>query len=207
MRSAGALRDPWQAYTELESGLARFARERSCDRDFVSGRHFCIELSDDVSKQMLGAMAEQLASAVKAGKPQAMRAAYGAGVARELVPAILASADAARGTAEDRDVLHIAGLVVTDGTSTQRDTARGVAYLARAWAAGVDQAAGDAARVFVSLNDPRNAYLWSLRCLAPCKRPNGAGLEGLQAKMKPKAARQVQAASINRTVVELDTQS
>ncbi len=207
VRTAERERDHWKAYSELETNMARLRQGAYCERDFFSGRLYCAELTLDMTTKVHAAMSAHLVLAVKAGSAPAMRAAYASGVVRELVPAILASADAARGTAADRDVLHVAGLLVTDGVTTQRDTGRGVAYLARAWAAGADQAAGDAARVFVGLNDTRNAYLWSLRCLAPCKRPDGADLERLQAAMQPEAARQAQAASIDRTVVELGARS
>jgi hypothetical protein len=119
------------------------------------------------------------------------------------VPKILAAADAASGNDKDRKLLYTAGLILTNGDYAVRDAARASEYLAKAWAAGESRAAADAARLYRSINDFRNAYLWSLRCINQCARDTTIELSEFEGKLSPEAAKQAQKAALDPTVIEL----
>ena len=123
---------------------------------------------------------------------------------RESVPKLLAYADKANGKVEDRPLLLLAGNLVSDGKEVMHDTSRAAGYYARAWAAGEPKAANNVANLFLEINDVRNAYLWSLRCIGDCKRSSEVHLNTLEAALTPEAAKQIQRLAAMPSVVELD---
>lgn len=125
------------------------------------------------------------------------------------VPKLLAYADKALGEPQDARLLAVAAQFAAEGNLTIRDTYKAVNYYARAWGAGYAQAADGAALLFLSINDVRNAYLWSLRCTVECRRtsdyPKSVTLEALQQRLSPEAVKQAQALAASPSVVEIDT--
>lgn len=148
------------------------------------------------------------ALAIRQGNPLAIDWAARHDLARH-APAILSAAERARGAPADRSNLRVAGELLLAGAHVQRDTSRGVGYLARAWAAGEPEAASAIAKHFLALNDFRNAYLWSIRCVTPCQRSFASPdvrLESLQARLSPEAARQAETLANDPAIVEIDLQ-
>lgn len=210
MAEAKKAGDPWKAHEQLAGVLATLNAQAECGRNYVSGMPECKGVPAATADAVKAELTRYETEAVKRGDPAAIVAAYGDGRSERLAgyaPAILAAAERAQGTPQDAGVLYVAGLLVAGGKVTMRDSGRAVAYLARAWAAGRTQAANDAAMQFLSINDQRNAYLWSLRCTEPCVRSSDVDLQRLQGALQPAAAKQAQAAAADAAVVELDVQS
>lgn len=218
MAEAKKAGDPWKAHEQLAGVLNTLTAQASCGRNFVSGMPECKGVPAATEAAVRAELVRYEGEAVKKGEPAAIEAAYNAAASGrdydeaskrlpEYAPAMLAAAERAQGTPQDAGVLYVAGLLVAGGKVTMRDSGRAVAFLARAWAAGRPQAANDAAMHFLSINDQRNAYLWSLRCTAPCARSSDVDLQRLQNALQPAAAKQAQAAASDAAVVELDVQS
>lgn len=214
---AKKLGDPWAARQMLDAraGALRSEAQATCIGSSSAYNRTCADLPDDAIAAVRSALAQFESSAVAAGVPSAITWAYdqrdseeGSARLKQHAPAILDAARRARGTREDAVVLRVGGMLTASGWSgvVQRDSVAAVTMLARAWAAGDPQAANEAARVYAGMNDTRNAYLWSLRCLQGCARDAKLDLDRLQALLQPDAVRQAQAAAADATVVELDTQ-
>jgi hypothetical protein len=205
--------DPWQTSVELRAIEARL--EGTCTTSVWTGSTSCGNLTE----RQMRAKAQELdhqseryeLAAVKQGNPSAVLAAYSATTLTApyvaLVPHVVALADKARGTAEDRPLLLVAGQLYASGRYVVKDTTRAVGYLSKAWAAGFSDAAIDAAALYLEINDYRNAYLWSLRCIGTCDRGKklNLSLEYLQTRLSPEAARQAQTSASDGSIVELDT--
>ena len=209
--------DPWEAFAIIHRKV--LDQGRRCERSFWTGLTSCDNVPEDLSKRAIADADQYLLAALNKGDPRAVSSTMAIvngdrwessdqrRQAEALLPILLAKAEQARGTAQDAELLHTAGLLIRDGKYAVRDTRKSVAYLARAWAAGRAQAANDAAMLFASINDQHNAYLWSLRCVGQCYRSGKVELSALQALLSADAARQAEAAANNRSVVELDTRS
>lgn len=201
--AAAGVVDPWLAREALANKIAAVESQRCAELD-PSGHSTCV-LPPNLKQKVEAQLNRYESEAV--GKGSAAAIVYAHKNGRSDVASVFAAADRAAGVAKDGPLLRYAGTLAGGGQAVIRDTSRAVGYLARAWAAGEAQAANDAAVYFLAINDRRNAYLWSLRCVAGCARNPEVGLDLLQQSLKAEAAKQAQLAASDETVVELDTGS
>lgn len=201
-----AIQDPWEAFQLLDQ---RETAALTSNNPCISGTCKTVptwKTTTDERVRLLGKALEQ-------DRPEALFALYAKGMAedeytalrRATLPKLFAFADKASGKPNERDLLMLAARLVAGGQEVMLDTSRAVGYYARAWAAGEPRAANLAATLFVHVNDPRNAYLWSLRCTGECRRDSSVALELLQDALSPEAAKQAQRFAATPSVVELDT--
>lgn len=155
---------------------------------------YVLKAANDMNSEALGILFSY---------PTFMAAAEGkADKARSfLARKILNSAD----TSDDAKLILTAGQILDDGHYAIRDTYRAVGYYARAWAMGETSAANAAAKLYHSIHDIQNAYLWSLRCTQGCVRDPTISLMELEKDLSPEAIQQLQQMADDATVVELDT--
>lgn len=204
LTAAEGIGDSWQAFQALKATEAKV-----CVGDPCTFYPSWQKLVDAENKRLTGAVAK--------GEPKAFETLYSpkpdtadgyaqARAATENVSRFLAYADQLHGAqAKDRTLLRRAAQLVLDGKYTVRDTTHAGSYLARAWAAGDRSAANSAALLYITINDYRNAYLWSLRCTSECSRDSQIDLDSLQRRLSPEAAKQAQQAALDTSVIELDT--
>lgn len=213
--------DPWEAHqflrNEQESLRKRWnkAAEGTCN---IWGDN-CLKIPQQTVEAIETELDRLLLAAIEKDSPDAARYAFdaygnalsdfrGNEDARRLMvryaPAMVAAAERAKGTEADAPILVFGGRLLLNGAYVNRDTDRGVAMMARAWAAGQLQAANYIARAYNNMNDVRNAYFWSLRCVEPCGRDDDLRLNKLEASLQPDAARQVQQAALNDQLLRLE---
>lgn len=208
--------DPWVARQQLVAKWNELSSQLSC----IDGgmERVCGDMPDDAVASVRSTLQSLERDAFARGNQDAIAWAYSRAVVYDATeedrqrlkfaaPDILKAAKVARGTAADAVTLRVAGLLLAAGQLVQRDTATAESYLARAWAAGIAPAANDAAVVYLQRNDTRNAYLWSVRCVAGCVRDGPVALDQLQQLLAPEAAQQAEKAAADPTIIELDTWS
>jgi hypothetical protein len=207
---AKRIADPGQGYQQLNKWWHDLKDERVCDGTSVlSGARRC-GMPADVNTIVGDELSRLHIQAVRVGNSYAIEVLYFRGDPKLLAhfaPSILDAADRASGTPDDRAVLRIGGLLLSDGLAVPPDSRRAIGYLARAWAAGESHAANDAGLHFLSVHDHRDAYLWSLRCVAPCNRSDELEVSRLLGALQPRAASQAEDAADAPTVVKLDSAS
>lgn len=208
---AKMLQDPWAAHQQLSSNARAIEGRLECFDG--AGHRVCAELPDDATAAVRSELLRYESEAIARGDATAIAETFDRlrryeGKARlaELAPSILDAAKRAKGTMDDIGTFRAAGLMLAAGEAVQRDSNGAVGYLARAWAAGDAQSAGDIAIIFVGMNDLRNAYLWSIRCVGACRRDYRVEVDGLQRRLLPAAVKQAQTGAADLAVVELDTQ-
>lgn len=215
IEDAKAVDDPWQAHEKLAAAFSEINKPKVCGLARY-GESICQKVPDDATAEVRAELERYEDAAIKKGNPDAIVSVFDAGAVygekkarlAKLAPDILAAADRLRGTPDDQDALRAAGLIASQGTVSVRNTTRAIGYFARAWAAGNADAANDVANVYSAINDYRNAYLWSLRCVNPCRRTGtNVELDDLQEKLNPAAAKQIEALASDPSVIALDTQS
>lgn len=206
IEAAKQVKDPWEARKQLEAQetVARKARDNICISDDT-----CPSLTGSINKVM-EEEDRYLKLAATDMNPIAIDELFNkrdVSTDKEVKLAIASKLLGIVADTNDPRLLLAAAKIVGDGINAVRDTTQATAYLARAWALGASTAAGDAAVQFDSINDTRNAYLWSLRCTEGCNRASSVQLQVLEEHLSPEAAKQAQEAAADRTVVELDTNS
>lgn len=211
IESAKSLKDPWQAFEHLLlMERIAFKTHSVCARSDYGINSVCGEVpaADIAAKERL----RYLGLSLEQNNQSALVFLFGmesderdykahAPLRKEHINRLLAAADAAGAKHQDGLLFLVAGDTTAAGKEIILDTSRAVGYFARAWALDQPQAANRAAMVFTSINDFRNAYLWSLRCISPCVRHYS--LPDFQHKLSADAAKQAQAAAANSSVVEL----
>lgn len=203
----------WLAFKQLSQGLTELSKKRNCD---VFGR--CPEAP--VWKTASDLRLELLKSAVQEKSHAALILIYSkdAGdyqdfwrneyqsLKKSYVQNVFDYVDKQKGiSSDDSELLKIAGDLCASGDEVIQDTNKAVTYYARAWAAGRTQAAASASEMFLSMNDVRNSYLWSLRCIGACNRSYEISLDNLQKSLTPAAIQQAQKAAAAPSIIELDT--
>lgn len=212
IESAKGEKEPWEAYKSLTERSSK-ALQRQCvvsEGVFTAKSRVCGEVpaTAEGNKERL----RYLTQALQQNDPRALvflfamdrhDSEYGefASMRKAHAARLIAVAEGAKGDKQDGPLLLVAGDVAATGTDFILDGSKAVSFYARAWAGGQPQAANSAASVFYSINDYRNTYLWSLRCIAPCNRTHY--LSDLQRKLSPEAAKQVQAHAASPSVIEL----
>lgn len=197
--------DPLQAFQTVQAVKSRLCESGNCD-----GNPVWVKAGQDEVKY--------LSAAIKQGNPKAFAVLYGPAYGNsagsieqvrsrpESASNLLAMADRLPGaTPYEGLLLRYAGILVMEGKHVVRDTTRAANLFARAWAAGDPGAANIAARLYISDNDLRNAYLWSLRCTGKCERDTQANLDTLQQRLSPEAIKQAQQAAQDASIIELTT--
>jgi len=96
---------------------------------------------------------------------------------KEAVPIVLAGAKSANAPG---GVLFAAARILNRGEAAPRDTEAALRYGVRAWRLGYIAAAGEVAGIYHAADRRKNAYLWSVRCVAPCKRDTSVELRFLE---------------------------
>jgi hypothetical protein len=205
LKSINGAGDPMAAFLAV-----RAAKKTACPRDGLCD--YYLPSWEQANKDQVA----YLGRAIAKGDPRAFNVLY-------VAPNKIDELDAARLNAENADrflayaeqlhaaneaegaLLRKAADIVVDGNLVVRDTGWAVNLLARSWAAGDKQSASTAAWVFVSVNDYRNAYMWSLRCTAGCSRDYNVQLDDLQRRLSAEDVRRAQKAAQDQSVIELDT--
>lgn len=207
LEEAKAIKDPWEAFELLEdrkAALFEICSTQVCKNDNDAAREL-------LAKQRI----HYLSSAIDQSNPAALAFLYSRGtpsfedeytaLRKASIHKLLDYADKATGKTEDRPVLMAAGKMVAEGKAVMLDTGRAFNYYARAWAAGEVWAANRAAMLFLSINDMRNAYFWSLRCTTDCERAYEVELDRLQKHLTPEAVKQAQKLAATTSVIEIGT--
>lgn len=206
--------DPWVAFLELGEKEKRILADNPpCYVSGLVGNEVCNPVP--ARKQVAETRARLLGQAIDAGNKRALVFLYANATEREYpalwsssIPRLMAIAEKGVARPEDAMIFALAGDRIAEGKHTIRDTGKAVAYFAQAWAAGAPQAANSAAMLFLSINDRRNAYLWSLRCTTGCQRsdryPESVQLDDLERRLSPAAIRQAQNLATDPSVVEID---
>lgn len=211
------VKDPWLAFLALEKQTTTILKAEAghCETKFAFPKgEDCREIP--AKKLVAKLKADYLKQAIMAGRVGAMAYLFSepapedefyvfAALRKEMVPNLLDLAKTTKGLPEDRPILMAAAKLIADGDETILNTEKAISYYAMAWAAGEAQAADSVARLFLSINDPRNAYLWSLRCTGSCQRGYAVALNQLQDQFTPEAAMQIQKLAATSSVIELDT--
>jgi hypothetical protein len=204
-------RDPWKAFQRLDARETEILKENNpCS----GGTCLPVPSWNKSSAERLRLMA----SALSQGKKEAYEYLYSkelneqdeyTALRRASVDKLLSFAEILPGAKGDEKLILLAADLLAGGNEVVRDTSRAVGLYARAWAMGQAQAAERAARVFLSINDLRNAYLWSLRCVGACSRTQygseSIDLNQLQSRMSPLAVKQAQKQAADQGVVEIDS--
>lgn len=203
--TASKLKDPLKAFQTVQAVKSKLCASGSCDHVPL-----WVKAGDDEVKY--------LTAAVKQGSLNAFATVYGPAYGNsagsiervrslpESTLSFLAHAHRLPGTTLDEALLlRYAGLLIMEGKYAVRDTTRAANFLARAWVAGDTEAAGIASGLYISNNDYRNAYLWSLRCTGKCERDTRANLDTLQQRLDPDAIKQAQQAAQDASIIELAT--
>lgn len=198
---------PWARFEILERADTQVSRLCEPESRYSAGP--CGGMPEENKVREL--LAQNLKAAVDANAPGAIVRVLTWHYRHPLAPLashkVLALADGPSvGPPHERAILWLAGREIAKGEVVIANANKALALFARAAALGEHQAAGDAARMLLKMNDPRNAYLWSLRCIAPCQRTSEIELDRLQERMSPAAALQTQAIAQDFTVLELDLQ-
>jgi hypothetical protein len=208
------VQSPWKAFKELSEVEAEItSKVKLCRLDGHCEKVPALETASTLRIELLKA-------AIKENPSNALAVLYGQydkkyhvlwrneyqPLKESSVANLLKYVDKHKGTpTEDGPLLLAAGNLYSSGEAVMKDTSKAVAYYAQAWSAGQKQAANSAAEMFLKINDIRNAYMWSLRCIDTCNRSYELHLEALQESLTPAAARQVQKAAAISSVIELDT--
>lgn len=207
---AKTTKDPVVAFTQLATSEKLILNaNKLCDRrgancKVVPQMNESLELRIKLLKQ-----------AIKEKRPEALYFLYGTAGTRGAeyeplenvaAPFLIKYLDTVKVTSEkDAVLIYAAGDIFAQGDAVVRDSSKAASYYARAWALGQSQAANSAAKMFLAINDERNAYLWSLRCTGECKRSDPVRLEALQEALTPAAAKQAEKTAAMPSVIELET--
>jgi TPR repeat protein len=199
--------DPWAAYKNLDERYKVATDEwgELCTDLFSTGSN----CGFNASRKALATEKERyLKLAIAQSNPQAFIALFNLdsdadAEKKDVAPKILQAAD----NSDNPELLLLAGKILGNGQFVVRDTSRAIVYLARSWALGNTEAAMEASKQFKAINDIPNAYLWSLRCTAGCKRDYTLTLDVFEHDLSPAAAKQVQKAASDPTIIDLDTNS
>lgn len=202
---AASQKDPFQAFQTVQAVKSKLCESGNCD-----GNRLWVKAGEDEVKY--------LTAAIKQGNPKVFSILYSPVYGNsassieqvkkqpESASKFLAYAERLPGATPDEGMLlSHAGVLVMIGKHAVRDTTRAANLFARAWAAGDSDAATLASRLYISNNDLRNAYLWSLRCTGKCERDSQADLNTLQEGLSPEAIKQAQQAAQDVSVIELTT--
>lgn len=206
LAAAQELADPWAAFLKVADAEDAALRSPACTlREADCGAQPTFSASRDARVKHLGAALASLHPKAIAhlDATRETGAPEYATLMKEHTQRLLKLAETADKEDPPPAALTLLGHMYGSGTLVVMDTRRAVGYLARAWAGGQVQAAGDAAGLFASIRDYRNAYLWTLRCIRECKRPVNADASIMQGKLSADAVKQAQAAASDPSVVEL----
>lgn len=124
--------------------------------------------------------------------------------AKEYVPVILANADAPDQVGNGQLQLA-AGRLIEDGLVTMRNADQARNHFQRAWLAGEAVVAFDLAKHYVRMSRVSDAYLWALRCFAPCERSEGVGLRALQGQLQPSEVARIEVIAANPKVLSVSS--
>ncbi|ADP20044.1 MULTISPECIES: hypothetical protein [Achromobacter] len=86
----------------------------------------------------------------------------------EQLKRLVAKALTMPGTANNAELLNLAGQVVIAGEAVPYANQDAVQLLSKAWTGGKADAARDLTLHLKMKGDPASAYLWALRCVRPC---------------------------------------
>lgn len=205
LTKAAQQRDPLQAFQTVQAVKSKLCESGNCDFNPV-----WVKAGEDEVRY--------LTAAIRQGNSKAFATVYGPAYGNsarsiekvrsdpESASMFMVLADRLPGTTPDEgQLLRYAGVLVMEGKHAVRDTTRAANFFARAWAAGDPEAANIASGLYISNNDLRNAYLWSLRCTGKCERDTQANLDTLQQRLSPEAIKQAQQAAQDASVIELTT--
>jgi len=206
---AKKIADPWEAYKVIDArhDIASAERGKFCDDLYTFLTTNGTSCEFNASWHALGEEGDRyLLLAASQINPKALSILFarvndGKSKKIEVAPKIIQAAE----SSSNPELLLLAGRILGDGEFAVRDTGRSIEFLARSWALGNTEAAFEASKQFKAINDIRNGYLWSLRCTAGCNRNYPYTLEMFEQHLSPEAAKQVQKAAGDPTIIDLDT--